>query len=147
MVVVMINAVIEHRAPLSADGEGSLADLFLAANQELARSDARIYRSVDRHLKKVREILDSTEDSVSGGGGAALLPQSDFTEIEPSFYRQTRQSLQQICREHGVTGFHRMNKDQMIEELIGRGVPVPPVPLEALTKSELIQLLRQQGVR
>ena len=147
MGVVMFNAVIEHKAPLSADGEGSLADLFLAANQELARSDARIYRSVDRHLKKVREILDSTEDSDSGGCGAALLPQSDFSGIEPSFYRQTRQSLKKICREYGVTGYHRMNKDQMIEELIGRGVPAPSVPLEALTKSELIQLLRQQGAR
>jgi hypothetical protein len=142
----MNSAVIERKQPLSVDSEGSLADLFLAANQELARSDARIYRSVDRHLKKVREILDSAEDFGSGSA-AALLPQSDFSGVEPSFYRQTRQSLQKICRAHGVTGFHRMTKDQMIEELIGRGVPAPSVPLEALTKSELIQLLRQQGTR
>jgi hypothetical protein len=145
--IIMNSAVIEHKEPLSVDSEGSLADLFLAANQELARSDARIYRSVDRHLKKVREILNSAEDFGSGSEAVPLLPQSDFSGVEPSFYRQTRQSLQKICREHGVTGFHRMTKDQMIEELIGRDVPAPSVPLEALTKGELIQLLRQQGTR
>lgn len=142
----MSNAVIEREAPSSAGSEESLADLFLAANRELAQSDARIYRSVDRHLKRVREILNSAEDSGSVSA-VLLLPRPDSIGVEPSFYRQTRQSLQEICRERGVTGFHRMTKDQMIEELISRGVPAPSVPLEALTKKELIQLLRKQGGR
>lgn len=145
MEAVMSNAMIEREAPSSASSEKSLADLFLAANRELAQSDARIYRSVGRHLKKVREILHSAEDSGSASAVVPLLPQPNSIGVEPSFYRQTRLSLQEICREHGMTGFHRMTKDQMIEGLISRGVPAPSVPLEALTKKELIQLLRDHG--
>lgn len=140
MWVVVNSSVIEREASLS-DQEGSLADLFIAANRELAQSDARLYRSVDRHLKKVREILDSVDDT-SPAGSVPLLPQPTSIGIEPSFQRQTRQSLQDLCRNHGVVGFHRLTKQEMIEQLIDKGVPTPPVPLEALTKKELIKLLR-----
>ncbi len=136
----MNRSVIKSEAPLSGQ-EGSLADLFLAANRELAQSDARLYRSADRHLKRVREILDSADD-ITTVGAVPLLPQPKSTGIEPSFQRQTRQSLQDLCRNHGVVGFHRLTKQEMIVQLMSKGVPTPPVPLEALTKRELIQLLR-----
>ena len=140
MWIDMSSFVIEREASLS-DQEGSLADLFFAANRELAQSDARLYRSADRHLKKVREILDSADDT-SAAEPIPLLPQPKSIGIEPSFQRQTRQSLQDLCRNHGVVGFHRMTKQEMIAQLTSKGVPTPPVPLEALKKKELIQLLR-----
>jgi hypothetical protein len=139
MWVAMSSSVIEREAPLS--GEGSLADLFFAANRELAQSDARLYRSADRHLKKVREILHSVDDT-SKVELVPLLPEPKSIGIEPSFHRQTRQSLQELCRNYGVVGFHRLTKQEMIDQLMSKGVPTPPVPLEALTKKELIQLLR-----
>ena len=44
----------------------SLADLFLKASQSLAHSDARLYRSVDRHLSQTREILRQAEAATGG---------------------------------------------------------------------------------
>jgi hypothetical protein len=145
MEVFVSNAMIEREPPPLAGHEGSLADLFVVANRELAQSDARIYRSVDRHLKRVREILDSAEDPGFTPSAEARLLQPNSIGVEPSFHRQTRGSLREICRKHGVTGFSRMTKDQMIAELAVRGVQAPPVPLEALTKKELIQLLCKQA--
>lgn len=140
MTIEMSGSVIERGSPLSG-AEESLADIFLAANRELAQSDARLYRSVDRHLRKVREILDSV-DEPTGAEPDPLLPQPTSIGVEPSFQRQTRRSLQDLCRSYGVVGFHRMTKQEMIAHLISKGVPTPSVPLEALTKKELIQLLK-----
>ena len=122
----------------------SLADIFLAANRELAQSDARLYRSVDRHIRRVREILDSADEDKAGAEPNLLLPQPKSIGIKPSFERQTRRSLQELCRNHGIVGFHRMTKQDMISRLMNKGVPTPSVPLEALTKKELIQLLQLQ---
>lgn len=143
MTVEMNSSVIEREFPLSGL-EDSIADIFLAANRELAQSDARLYRSVDRHLRKAREILDSV-DAPNGADPDLLLPQPTSIGVEPSFQRQTRRSLQDLCRNYGVVGFHRMTKQEMISHLISKGVPTPSVPLDALTKRELIQLLKLRG--
>lgn len=121
--------------------QASLADLFLPASRSLALSDARLYRSVDRHLSRTREILRRAEASNDGlpletsvGSPRALLG-------APSYGRQTRRSLEALCREHGVRGYSRMNKATMIQRLQKAGVAAPPVPMEALSKAELLSLL------
>jgi hypothetical protein len=47
-----------------------------------------------------------------------------------------------LCREHGIPGYSRMTKKLMIERLIAKGVDAPRIPLEALSKAELIEALR-----
>ena len=120
----------------------SLADLFLHASQSLARSDARLYRSVDRHLSRSREILRLAEAITDE---LPLKPAERSLRLllgTPSFERQTRKSLEALCREHGVRGYSRMSKVTMIHRLQEAGVTSPPVPLEALSKAELLSMLR-----
>lgn len=123
-------------------GQGSLADLFLQASRSLAHSDARLYRSVDRHLSRTREILRRAEAFSDG------LPQDSAASSPrpllgaPSYARQTRRSLEALCREHGIRGYSRMRKAAMIQRLQEAGVAAPPVPMEALSKAELLSLLR-----
>lgn len=120
----------------------SLAELFLQASRSLAHSDARLYRSVDRHLSRTREILRQAEAAMGEVPleNAASSPPLLFGA--PSFERQTRKSLEMLCREHGVRGYSRMSKAMMIQRLQQAGVAAPPVPMEALSKGELLTLLR-----
>ena len=123
-------------------GQASLADLFLQASRSLARSDARLYRSVDRHLSRTREILRQAE-AISDGPllePAASSPRRLLGA--PSYERQTRRSLEALCRTHGIRGHSRMSKATMIQRLQEAGVAAPPVPMEALSKAELLSLLR-----
>jgi len=126
----------------SLDQQVSLAGLFLQASRSLAHSDARLYRSVDRHLSRTREILRQAEaarDTIPEEL-TALSPQ--LLQGAPSYKRQTRKSLEALCRQHSVRGYSRMSKDLMIQRLQQKGVAAPPVPMEALSKSELLSLLR-----
>ena len=59
-----------------------------------------------------------------------------------SYDRQTRKSLEALCRQHGVRGYSRMSKALMIQRLQQEGVAAPPVPMEALSKAELLSMLR-----
>ena len=140
----MLEGLPESTGP-TGEEKFSLADLFLAASRELAKSDARIYRSVDSHLKKTREILRGLDDELSESEPCKALPRqsSALHSIPPSFDRQTRKSLEILCRKYGISGYSRMGKDEMICRLRMQGVDPPPVPLEALSKAELISLLRQ----
>ena len=118
----------------------SIADLLLKANRELAQSDARIYRSVDRHLMRTREILSNAQDKLDSN----LLTEAPDNLLigEPSYDRQTRRSLENLCRVHAIRGYSRMTKEKMISRLSEEGVPPPPTPLDAFTKSELLSLLQ-----
>jgi hypothetical protein len=119
----------------------SIADLFLEASRELAQSDARIYRSVGRHLAKTRALLEREERSLDQ---ERLFDDPDTPVVcPPSYERQTRQSLESLCRLHGIRGYSRMSKVSMIESLKALGIPAPDVPLQALSKRELIALLQQ----
>lgn len=132
--------LMPESADPSVDHSGSIADLFLAASRELANSDVRLYRSLDRHLKLTRELLDRDDD------------QSHLIGEQPNSYpllgsahsydRQTRRSLQELCRDNGITGYSRMTKKVMIERLVAKGIEAPEIPLEALSKAELIEALR-----
>lgn len=126
----------------------SLADLFLQASRSMAQSDARLYRSVDRHLTRTREILRQAEAQAHGFPVDTGFP-LDTTAVStplltgaPSFERQTRKSLEALCRQHGVRGYARLSKATMIQRLQELGVAPPPVPMEALSKAELLSLLR-----
>jgi hypothetical protein len=133
---------VTDRKEQSQSESSSIADLFLAANTELARSDARLYRSVDQHLKRARAILNQ-EDSPSAERPILDDPLRDLTG-PPSFERQTRQSLQNLCKLHAIRGFSRMTKEGMVKALKSKGVSVPPIPLQALTKSELIAAIESR---
>lgn len=122
--------------------EISIADMFLAASQKLAQSDARLYRSVDRHLRTTRAIL-ATEDEIEISQTKQLAPALLTSLVPPSFERQTRSSLRELCKQYGIHGYSRMAKPQMIEALRAKATPIPPVPLQALSKAELIDLLGQ----
>ena len=127
------SSVRESEEPLS------IADLFLQANRELAKSDARIYRAVDRHLVATRELLKQEE--LRQDGNLALNEPFIGYALAYGYERQTRRSLEDLCRQHSIRGFSRMSKEQMITHLQEKGIPEPPIPLDAYTKSELISFL------
>lgn len=122
--------------------QASLADLFLQASRSLAHSDARLYRSVDRHLSRTREILRRAETFSDGPGLESAASSPRRLLGAPSYERQTRRSLEALCREHGIRGYSRMSKATMIQRLQEARVAAPPVPMEALSKAELLSLLR-----
>lgn len=132
--------LVPERTDASPSGSGSIADLFLAASRELASSDARLYRSLDRHLRRTKELL-AQEDELSDSVLRQANPPRALAGSH-SYDRQTRLSLRELCREHGIPGYSRMTKKLMIERLIAKGVDAPRIPLEALTKAELIEALR-----
>ena len=53
---------VPDRTATSPGDSASIADLFLAASRELASSDARLYRSLDQHLRRTRELLAREDD-------------------------------------------------------------------------------------
>jgi hypothetical protein len=133
---------LELPADEGLEEQVSLADLFLEASRSLAQSDARLYRSVDRHLSRTREILRQAEAETDGVllGYPAISSRLMFGAA--SFERQTRKSLETLCRQYGVRGYSRMSKATMIQRLQQEGVAPPPLPMEALSKGELLALLR-----
>ena len=132
--------LVPERTDASPSDSGSIADLFLAASRELASSDARLYRSLDRHLRRTKELL-AQEDELSDSVLRQANPPRALAGSH-SYERQTRLSLRELCREHGIPGYSRMTKKLMIELLIATRVDAPRIPLEALTKAELIEALR-----
>ena len=120
----------------------SIASLFHEACWEMAKSDARIYRSVGQYITRTQEILRQAED---GSGFVQLAePSIELLSVAaPTYDKQTRKSLENHCKAHGISGYSRLNKKQIVSLLQGNKIPPPPVPIEALTKAELIELLRQ----
>ena len=144
MEAAMLEALVKpaNDAPNGASEEQvSLADLFLQASRELAHSDARLYRSVDRHLTRTREILRQAEADPDGVPRHPPSPPAALLLGAPSFERQTRRSLEMLCKQHDIRGYSRMSKATMILRLQEAGVEEPPVPMEALSKGELLALL------
>lgn len=118
----------------------SIADLFLNASRELAKSDARLYRSLDLHIRNTREVL-AREDLPAEALAQRQSPHRLLTGA-CSYERQTRRSLQQLCKDNDIKGYSRMTKSVMIERLLAKGIDAPRIPLEALSKAELIDALR-----
>ena len=137
----MIDALVKPAGD-NQNESASLADLFLHSSRELARSDARLYRSIGSHLTRTREILNRVEAQGDGTLLATGLKREKSPLGAPSFERQTRKSLENLCKLHGVRGYSRMSKATMILRLQETGVEAPPITMEALSKEELLMLLR-----
>ena len=120
----------------------SIASLFHEACRELAQSDARIYRSVGQHIARTKEILRQADDA-SDSPILTETPIDSLVVIAPTYARQTRKSLENLCKLHGISGYSKLSKSKIISLLQANEIPPPPVPMEALTKAELIELLRQ----
>lgn len=137
--------IVPESADPSPVDSASIADLFLNASHELARSDARLYRSLDLNIKNIRGLL--AKENLPYETLASELSSNHWLKGACSYARQTRRSLQQLCRDNGITGYSRMNKKAMIERLVAKGIDAPQIPLEALSKSELIDALRYSMAR
>jgi hypothetical protein len=135
----------------ASEATGSIADLFLAASQELAKSDARLYRSVDRHLRRTREILEreegSGQENIASRIAGGLNSSPALLQGAPSYERQPRRSLELLCKKHEIRGFSRMSKVEMINHLKSKGVVAPPTPLAAFTKTELLALIQDLAAK
>jgi hypothetical protein len=59
------------------------------------------------------------------------------------FLKQSAASLKRLCKEHGIKGYSKLQKDALAKVLERHGVSPPPPPLESFTKKELIALVRQ----
>lgn len=137
MMDALIKPAGDHRGEST-----SLADLFLQSSRELALSDAKLYRSLDRHLTRAKEILNQSEAQCDAMLLATGANPGTISLGAPSFQRQTRKSLEKLCKQHGIRGYSRMSKATMILRLQAAGVEAPPIPMEALSKEELLMLLR-----
>lgn len=137
-----MNEVLVMPAEEGLEAQVSLADLFLQASRQIAQSDARLYRSVGRHLSRTREILRQAEEDTGVLSSENATASTRLLFGAPSFERQTRKSLEKLCRLYGVRGYSRMCKATMILRLKQAGVTDPPIPMEALSKGELLVLLR-----
>jgi len=137
--------IVPESADPSPVDPASIADLFLNASHELARSDARLYRSLDLNIKNIRGLL--AKENLPYETLASEQSSNRWLTGACSYARQTRRSLQQLCRDNGITGYSRMNKKEMIERLVAKGIDAPQIPLEALSKSELIDALRHSMAR
>ena len=116
----------------------SIADLLEQTNRELAGTDARVYRRVGEHLQRSGAALQNLTDHEAAGSPAtkALLGKG-------SFLKQSLASLKRLCKEHGIKGYSKLQKDALAKVLEHHGVSPPPPPLESFTKKELIALVRQ----
>jgi hypothetical protein len=116
----------------------SIADLLEQTNRELAGTDARVYRRVGEHLQRAGAALQNLTDHEAAGS-----PASKALLGKGSFLKQSLASLKRLCKEHGIKGYSKLQKDALAKVLEHHGVSPPPPPLESFTKKELIALVRQ----
>jgi hypothetical protein len=116
----------------------SIADLLEQTNRELAGTDARVYRRVGEHLQRTGAALQGLQDAEKTHSPAskALLGQG-------SFLKQSVASLKRLCKENGIKGYSRLQKNALAKILESHGVTPPPPPLESFSKKELVALVRQ----
>ena len=116
----------------------SIADLLEQTNRELAGTDARLYRRVGEHLQRSGAALQNLTDHEAAGS-----PASKALLGKGSFLKQSVASLKRLCKEHGIKGYSKLQKDALAKVLEHHGVSPPPPPLESFTKKELIALVKQ----
>jgi hypothetical protein len=116
----------------------SIADLLEQTNRELAGTDARVYRRVGEHLQRSGAALQSLKETEAAGS-----PTSKALLGKGSFLKHSVASLKRLCKEHGIKGYSKLQKDDLAKVLEHHGVTPPPPPLESFTKKELIALVRQ----
>jgi len=116
----------------------SIADLLEQTNRELAGTDARVYRRVGEHLQRTGAALQNLQDAENSG-----IPATKALLGKGSFLKQSVASLKRLCKENGIKGYSKLQKDALAKALENHGVTPPPPPLESFSKKELIALVRQ----
>jgi hypothetical protein len=93
---------------------------------------------VGEHLQRSGAALQNLTDHEAAGS-----PASKALLGKGSFLKQSVASLKRLCKEHGIKGYSKLQKDALAKVLEHHGVSPPPPPLESFTKKELIALVRQ----
>ena len=113
---------------------GQIADALRANLQKVAQSDARSLRALEEGLESIQSAEASSR---------RVLPETVKALIGPgTFDKQTNKTLQSLCKEHGVKGFSKLNKAQLIAALKEKGVAPPPRSIDRLSKNELVKLVK-----
>ena len=121
-----------------ASASPSVADLLEATSRELAGTDARVYRRVGTHLQRTAQAIEELSGPATAPGGQALALLGRGT-----FQQQSVATLKGLCKQHGIKGFSKYKKADLVRVLEQHGVEPPPRPLESFSKKELIGLVRQ----
>ena len=115
---------------------GKIAEALRANLKAVAASDARSLREMDQELRNATEPATAAPQLTARERMAALLGKG-------SFQQQTVATLKRLCKEHGISGFSKLRKAELAQELERQGVEPPPRPLENFKKAELIALVKQ----
>jgi hypothetical protein len=121
-----------------ASASPSVADLLEATSRELAGTDARVYRRVGTHLQRTAQAIEELNKPATAPSGPALALLGRCT-----FQQQSVATLKGLCKQHGIKGFSKYKKADLVRVLEQHGVEPPPRPLESFSKAELIGLVRQ----
>ena len=115
---------------------GKIAEALRANLRSLAESDARSLRELDQELRNATAPATAVPQLTGRERMAALLGKG-------SFQQQTVATLKRLCRENGISGYSKLRKAELANELERHGVVPPPRPLENFKKTELIALVKQ----
>ena len=115
---------------------GKIAEALRANLKAVAASDARSLRELDQELRAATTPGASTPQLTGRERLAALLGRG-------SFQQQTVPTLKRLCKENGITGYSKLRKAELAQELERHGVVPPPRPLENFKRTELIALVKQ----
>ena len=115
---------------------GKIAEALRANLQTIAQSDARSLRELDQELFNAKAAVRSTPQLQGREQLKALLGKG-------SFQQQTVANLKRLCKENGISGYSKLRKAELANELERHDVEPPPRPLESFTRKELIALVRQ----
>ena len=115
---------------------GKIADALKANLRELASSDARSLREIDHELRNASQPANANKLLYSPDKLKQLVGKG-------SFKKQTVATLKKICREHKITGYSKLKKNELCIELEKNNIEPPPPPLESFSKKELISLIKQ----
>ena len=87
------------------------------------------------------EEEEEKEESIITGPEAMLL--NSLGKINNDFESLTVQELKRICLRNKLVGFKSLKKAALIDLLVSSNVPPPTVPIERLTKNQLIERIRR----
>ena len=113
---------------------GRIADSLRANLQEVAKSDARSLKEMDKELSSATQL-----------SGVPQLKQSKKVKalLGQASWDQTNKTLQDLCRKNGIKGFSTLKKAGLVTLLKKNGVTPPPKPIEKLLKRELVSIIKE----
>ncbi len=113
---------------------GRIADSLRANLREVARSDARSLKEMDAELRSATQF-----------SGTPLLKQSKKVKalLGQGSWDQTKDVLQNLCRDNGIKRFSSLNKAGLVSLLKKNGIKPPPKAIEKLLKKELVSIVKE----